>query len=488
MSTDLCEERQPLVANNQRPPRFLKQRSSRWLILITICMAVFTDAFLYGVVVPILPFSLSDRSGIPEEDLQFWNSMLLSVFGAAQLIGSPFVGWFADRSTSRRIPLLTGLVVNAIATAMFGMARNVYILATSRFLQGLAASVVWTVGFALLADTVGNDEIGHWVGYLLTSVNVGILVAPLVGGILYDWLGYLSVFVSMLILIIIDIALRLTMIEKKRARKWLQVPSDPPHVESYGTIGHQTRIMNTQVRAEDSCNSPQPIVEPQGLNKKDELISHPLPIITLLQSPRILAALYGKWVEATIVIGFDSALPIFVSEVFGWDAAGAGLVFLTITIPSISAPLVGMLSDRFGPRWVSIIGFVMGAVSTTLLQFVKENKISDIIIMCILLTIDGFAFVFMISPLAADLTTAVICIERDRPGIFGKSGAYAQVYALFTCAIGLGVLAGPIWVSLAYEPFGWKGTVLGFGILSLTPLPGLILYGGERYRPITEGS
>lgn len=64
----------------------------------------------------------------------------------------------------------------------------------------------------------------------------------------------------------------------------------------------------------------------------------------------------------------------------------------------------------------------------------------------------GFAFVFMISPLAADLTTAAICIERSRPGVFGKSVAYAQVYALFTCAIVLGVLSGPVWVSLDYEP------------------------------------
>lgn len=134
------------------------------------------------------------------------------------------------------------------------------------------------------------------------------------------------------------------------------------------------------------------MVEPRCLNKA-ELISHLLPIITLLQSPRILAALYSKWVEATIVIGFDSALPIFVAEVFGWDAADARLVFLTITIPSISAPLVGMLSDIFGHRWISIIGFVMGAVSTTLLQFVRENKVSDIIIMCILLTIDGKSLV-----------------------------------------------------------------------------------------------
>ena len=62
----------------------------------------------------------------------------------------------------------------------------------------------------------------------------------------------------------------------------------------------------------------------------------------------------------------------------------------------------------------------------------------------------GFAFVMMISPLAADLTAAVIAMEKEHPGILGKSGAYAQVYALFTCAIGAGFLAGPAWVSFAY--------------------------------------
>ena len=72
----------------------------------------------------------------------------------------------------------------------------------------------------------------------------------------------------------------------------------------------------------------------------------------------------------------------------------------------------------------------------------------------------------MISPLAADLTAAVIAMEKDRPGIFGKSGAYAQVYALFTCAIGAGVLAGPAWVSFAYGRMGWAFTVCTLGAFS----------------------
>ena len=62
----------------------------------------------------------------------------------------------------------------------------------------------------------------------------------------------------------------------------------------------------------------------------------------------------------------------------------------------------------------------------------------------------------MISPLAADLTSTSIVMEKERPGIFGKSSVYAQVYALFTCAIGAGVLTDPAWVTIAYGRMDWN--------------------------------
>lgn len=51
-------------------------------------VAVFTDMLLYGLIVPILPYMLSGRVGIPQEDVQKWNSILLGSFGGALTIGS----------------------------------------------------------------------------------------------------------------------------------------------------------------------------------------------------------------------------------------------------------------------------------------------------------------------------------------------------------------------------------------------------------------
>lgn len=82
----------------------------------------------------------------------------------------------------------------------------------------------------------------------------------------------------------------------------------------------------------------------------------------------------------------------------------------------------------------------------------------------------------MVSPLAADLTVAVIAMEKERPGIFGKVGAYAQVYALFTCAIGAGVLAGPAWVTFAYGRIGWAFMACTLGALSASAIIPVVSY------------
>jgi MFS family permease len=113
------------------------------------------------LVVPVLPFALTVRAGVKEEDLQRWTSIFLAVYGAALAVGSPIFGWFADKSTSRRIPLLLGLLALGGATAMLCAGSSLALLVTGRFLQGLSASVVWTVGLALISDTVSKEDMGQ---------------------------------------------------------------------------------------------------------------------------------------------------------------------------------------------------------------------------------------------------------------------------------------------------------------------------------------
>ena len=47
-----------------------------------------TDMFLANLILPVLPYALSERVGLAQEDVQRWNSVLLASFGGAQMLGS----------------------------------------------------------------------------------------------------------------------------------------------------------------------------------------------------------------------------------------------------------------------------------------------------------------------------------------------------------------------------------------------------------------
>ena len=65
-----------------------KLRASSPFAVIVVCVAVFTDIFLYGLVIPMLPFALADRVGLSDADIQRWNAILLATYGAAIMLGS----------------------------------------------------------------------------------------------------------------------------------------------------------------------------------------------------------------------------------------------------------------------------------------------------------------------------------------------------------------------------------------------------------------
>lgn len=119
-----------------RKPWLLDLRSSTWFITATVCTAVFTDIFLYAVIVPVFPFSLVRRIGVPEEDVQHWLSVLLSVYGAALLVFAPLFGWLSDRINSRRGLMLGGMLILGGATVILCLARSLALLIVGRLLQG----------------------------------------------------------------------------------------------------------------------------------------------------------------------------------------------------------------------------------------------------------------------------------------------------------------------------------------------------------------
>lgn len=54
----------------------------------------------------------------------------------------------------------------------------------ARILQGLAEAVMWTIGNALVVDTMRKDQLGVAMGFISMSMNIGTMAGPALGGIL----------------------------------------------------------------------------------------------------------------------------------------------------------------------------------------------------------------------------------------------------------------------------------------------------------------
>ncbi|KUI58446.1 hypothetical protein VP1G_05701 [Cytospora mali] len=417
-------------APGSRPPRFLAFRSSSTFILATVCIAIFTDILLYGIIVPVIPFALTSRVAVSEDSVQTWNAILLACYTIALFIGSPLVGIYADHTSSRRWPLLIGLFALAGATIFLCLGRSIVLLILGRILQGISAAIVWSVGLALMADTVPNN-IGQAMGYSAIAMSLGLLVSPAIGGAVFSGAGYYAVYYGT-----VDAALA------------NQPLADISVVSGKSVSEGQVEGMKHDGRVIDVVPPPALVVT------SCKTARHPK--LKLLKSRRILAANFGIIIQAGVMFSWDTVLPLFVKSTFHWPSTAAGLIFLCIFIPGFISPVVGWLSDRYGAKWPSFAGFLASIPLLVCLRVVTANTTDHKVLLGALLALMGVTLVFSNTPLMAEITYAIEAEEAKSPGIFGKNGVYGLGYGLFCTAFALGGSIGSLMSGYVMAGAGWS--------------------------------
>jgi MFS family permease len=377
------------------------------------------------------------------------------------------------------------------ATVLLNFGNSIGILIVGRILQGASAAVVWVVGLALLADTVPQERLATATGWLTVGVSLGMLISPLLGGVVYDKAGYNAVFGMCYALVGLDVILRLLLVEKKVAARWNAGDMGRPRVDedacskktATSAITLETRSSSldpTKTTAQQEAGS----VEAQQMSPPRRRMRDRLPpILSLLYSRRLLASLFCALIQAILLTGFDSVLAIHAARTFNWSSTGAALLFLPIVVPSFLSPLWGWLSDKYGGRYLVVVGFLCGCPPLICLRFIDENSTKDKVLLCALLAVTGLFVGMTFAPVMAEISAIAEAKEKKmvadgRPG-FGKGGAFAQAYALYNVAFAGGCMAGPLLAGFLVEDSGWGTMAAVLGALSaVTAVPGFLWLGG----------
>ncbi|MFJ9832264.1 multidrug effflux MFS transporter [Streptomyces sp. NPDC101169] len=151
---------------------------------------------------------------------------------AGMALGQLVVGPMSDR-WGRRRPLLAGLAVYLVATALCAFAPNVETLVALRLAQGLAGSAGIVIARAVVRDLYDGLAMARFFSSLMLVSGVAPIVAPLIGGQILrvtDWRG---VFV---VLTVAGAALT--------ALVWARLPETlPPARRHQGGVGEALRAM-----------------------------------------------------------------------------------------------------------------------------------------------------------------------------------------------------------------------------------------------------
>lgn len=250
--------------------------------------------------------------------------------------------------------------------------------------------------------------------------------------------------------------------EPQGSDRLLSAPAD-----GYETMNQpRSKSTKTQVTTRSPSNS---FLKPWS----DELVTIPSPGFyrTMLLNPGIMAGLSNTFGQSLIVAAFDTTLPLFLSNTFGWGSMPVGLIFLGLQGPIIIlGPVIGRMRDRLGCRLPTVLGWVIVAPSILLLALVGRPGIPRVaggfggeVLVVVCIAGIGLGFLLIRGSCGFQVISVAKELEDENSGIFGPNGANSKVPALLEMAVNVATLLGPLISGSLLETLGyfWLNVFMG---------------------------
>lgn len=284
--------------------------------LLVVFGCVLVDMVGYGMIVPLLPFIVRERS-----ESALLVGLLSSLYALMQLIVAPVLGALSDRVGRR--PVLIGCVLaSGGAYALLGVAANagsLPLIFVAVALGGAAGATIATAQ-AYIADTTAPEERARGLGLVGAAFGLGLMLGPAAGGLLSVYgLGvpaFLAAGLAVLNGLFGLAALPESLPPERRTRQPLRL----------GGLAGQVAgaVAERDVR------------------------------------PLLLAIFLLNLAFA----GLQSNFPLYSSERFGWDAAANGLFFAFVGLCAVltQGVLLGRLQPLVGEPALVVAGLALMAV------------------------------------------------------------------------------------------------------------------------------
>jgi EmrB/QacA subfamily drug resistance transporter len=332
--------------------------SRKWHVMAAVAMGVFLatiDGSIVNVALPTLVNAFgSDFAVVQWVVLAYLltvTTLMLSMGRLGDMIGKK--------------PLYTvGFVIFTVGSVLCGLSPSIYWLIAFRVLQAVGAAMLMALGLAIVTEAFPPSERGKALGISGSMVSIGIVVGPVLGGLLigglsWHWIFFVNLPVGivgtwMVIRFVpafkppggqrFDLAGALTLFISLMALLMGLTSGQRTGFGQPSTLALlATWLVFLAIFVAIEWKSPQPMIDLR-------LFKNRLFDINLITGFITFISLSG-----TIIL-----MPFYLENVLGYDPRSVGFLLAIVPIAvGVTAPVSGVLSDRLGTRPLTVVGLLI---------------------------------------------------------------------------------------------------------------------------------
>ncbi|MDN4627941.1 multidrug efflux MFS transporter [Erwinia sp. DT-104] len=368
--------------------------------LISVWFGCLFTGLAISQIIPFLPLYVEQLGVTDPSALTLWSGLIFSITFMVSAIVSPMWGSLADRK-GRKLMLLRASLGMGIVIFLQAFVTNVWQLLLLRALMGLTSGYIPNA-MALVASQVPRERSGWALSMVSTAQICGVIMGPLLGGFLADWVGLRAVFFITSCLLLTSFMITLFLIKETGHRK----------------ISKEEKLSGAMVFRS---------------------LSHPGLIISLFITTLVIQLCNGS---------ISPILTLFVRQLEPNVENIAFISGVVAAIPGVSAlfsaPRLGKLGDRIGAQRI-----LFAALMLTIVLFLAMSWASSALQLGALRFLLGFAEGAMMPA----VQTLLLRYSSDRitGRIFGYNQSFMYLGNVVGPLIGSGVSAigGFRWVFTA---------------------------------------
>ena len=332
--------------------------SLKWYVMSAVGMGVFLatiDGSIVNVALPTLERAfITDFSTVQWVVLAYLltvTTLLLSVGRLADMIGKKSIYAF-------------GFGIFTFGSVLCGLAPTIYWLVAFRVLQAVGAAMIMALGTAIVTEAFPPGERGKALGIIGSTVSIGIVIGPTLGGLIIQALSWHWIFFVNLPVGILGIWM-----------VWRYVPAIRPttrqRFDFLGAMALFASLLCLLVALTSGQDTG--FTEPLVLALLAGFILFLFVFVWIelhAQQPMIDLRLFRNHLFTinlvTAMLGFICTsgtlllMPFYLENVLGYDTRQVGLMLVVVPILlGITAPLSGIASDRFGTRPITALGLAI---------------------------------------------------------------------------------------------------------------------------------